>query len=130
MSTLDRVFWQPLTVPQNSELYSSTLEGMRIELVEKILSHVEKSENKEMQSHVYYIRQVLQKHTSAVRCSMGYSYITLNPDLSLNVCPHDNSKSIPMDRFRETFSCMMCDKLSMRYVCLYSHLKRRYPQYD
>lgn len=128
--TLDRVFWQPLTVPKGNALYSSTLEGMPANLADEILVHVEKSNNREMESHAGFIRQVLKGKPGDTICHMGHAYITLNPDLSVSLCPHDNRTSIPLDQFEEIHTDMRCDKLSMRCVCLYSHLKRRYPQYD
>lgn len=122
---LDRLFWQPLTVPANHPLYENTIEGVSAEEATRILAAVENSSNPEMPEHVKYIRQVLERQT-CVTCQMGADYITLNPDLTVSLCPHKNDLAIPMEQFSQTVA-QPCNELSMRCVCLYSHLKRRYP---
>lgn len=122
---LDRVFWQPLTVPVGHPLYGSTVEGLSSQQASDILSAVENSSNPEMLAHGKYIRQVLAGDT-LVTCQMGRDYITLNPDLTVSLCPHKNDQTVPMELFEET-PAQPCHQLSMRCVCLYSHLKRRYP---
>lgn len=122
---LDRIFWQPLTVPSGHPLYAGTIEGVTAEEAARILSAVENSNNPEMPEHVKYIRQVLDGQT-CVTCQMGKDYITLNPDLTISLCPHKNDFTIPIEQFSEN-AAQPCKDLSMRCVCLYSHLKRRYP---
>ena len=78
--TLDRIFWQPLTVPADHPLYKNTIEGVTAEEAAQILDAVENSSNPEMPEHVKYIRQVLNQQTCVI-CQMGKDYITLNPDL-------------------------------------------------
>lgn len=122
---LDRIFWQPLTVPSNHPLYAGTIESASPKEADCILSAVERSSNPEMPEHVKYIRQVLEGQT-CVNCQMGKDYITLNPDLTISLCPHKNDFIIPIEKFSEIVP-QPCKDLSMRCVCLYSHLKRRYP---
>lgn len=122
---IDRIFWQPLTVPADHPLYASTIEGTNTEEIARILDAVGNSGNPEMPEHVKYIRQVLEGQT-CVTCQMGKDYITLNPDLTVSLCPHKNDLTIPIEQFSET-ATQSCNDLSMRCVCLYSHLRRRYP---
>ena len=122
---LDRIFWQPLTVPIDHPLYEKTIESLPSEEVARILAAVEKSSNSEMPEHVKCIRHVLERQT-CVTCQMGKDYVTLNPDLTVSLCPHKNDLTIPMEQFSQT-TAQPCNELSMRCVCLYSHLKRRYP---
>lgn len=125
--TVDRIFWQPLTVPYGHALYNQTLEGMPPEEGKKILAEVANSDNQEMRAHVEYIRKILAGETT-VDCQMGCTYITVNPDFSVSICPHCNGIVIPMDQFRPTTTRQRCGQCSMRCICLYSHLERRYSQ--
>lgn len=122
---IDRIFWQPLTVPADHPLYADTIESVAAEEAALILAAVGNSSNPEMSEHSKYIHQVLEGKT-CVNCQMGKDYITLNPDLTISLCPHKNDFTVPIERFSE-IAAQPCNDLSMRCVCLYSHLKRRYP---
>lgn len=127
-SVVDRVLWQPLTVTEESPLYSSTLEGMDSKEVEKIIVDLKNRNQGEMFEHITNLSEVLG-NLAGKNCLMGRRYITMNPDMSINICPHINNyvvteeELVDIDKKSEPF---LCEKFSMRCFSLYSHLKRRF----
>lgn len=127
-SVVDRVLWQPLTVTENSPLYSTTLEGIGSKEVEIIIKDLKKRNQGEMFEHITNLSEVLGD-LSGKSCLMGRRYVTMNPDMSINICPHINNYMVTeeelmeIDKKSEPF---LCEKFSMRCFCLYSHLKRRF----
>lgn len=123
----DRILWQPLVVPVDHPLYPITLQGMKPSQTEAILDHLEQESKDEMVQHVRYIRKVYRGHGyTCAECLMGSVYLTMNPDMTINKCPHINQPGQPIDCYIPTTDPICCDRLSMRCVCLYSHLCRRY----
>lgn len=127
-SVVDRVLWQPLTVTEESLLYSTTLEGMDSKDAEKIIVDLKKRNQGEMFEHITNLSEVLGD-LGGKSCLMGRKYITMNPDMSINICPHINDYVVTeeeledIDKKSESF---LCEKFSMRCFSLYSHLKRRF----
>ena len=127
-SVVDRVLWQPLTVTKESTLYFTTLEGMDSKEAEIIIEDLKKRNQGEMFEHITNLSEVLDNLTGK-SCLMGRRYITMNPDMSLNICPHINNyviteeELVDIDKKSEPF---LCENFSMRCFCLYSHLKRRF----
>ena len=129
MSTVvDRILWQPLTVPANSPLYVTTLEGMSFERVEEIISDLKKRNQGEMFEHITNLSEMLGD-LGGKNCLMGRRYITMNPDMSINICPHINDYLVTEQELmdiEEQSRPFLCEKFSMRCFSLYSHLKRRF----
>lgn len=127
-SNTDRILWQPLTVPANSPLYATTLEGMRPEKAERIICDLKKRNQGEMADHITNLAEVIGD-TGAKKCLMGKEYITMNPDMSISICPHINNHYIneqELLQINESLQPFFCEKFSMRCFSLYSHLKRRF----
>lgn len=125
---VDRVLWQPLTVPRDSSLFAETLEGMPSQKVDMIISDLKRRSQGEMFEHISNLSEVVN-NLGAKECLMGIKYITMNPDMSICVCPHRNDYLITendLEKMINDNKALLCDKFSMRCFSLYSHLKRRF----
>lgn len=122
----DNIKWQPLTVPVEHRLYPHTIEGMNIGLRNEILAKLSTFyDNK-----ANYYDEVLESKMPE-KCYMGKEYITMNPDMSISLCPHLNDKNLSIEEYEELldikdnfFESPKC--LSMRCVSLYSFLNKKY----
>lgn len=122
----DNIKWQPLTVPEDHELYPHTIEGMSCELRDEILAKLSTFyDNK-----ANYYDEVLDGKMPE-KCYMGKHYVTMNSDMSISLCPHLNEETMSIEEYEsklETtdnfFENPKC--LSMRCVSLYSFLNKKY----
>lgn len=127
-SIVNRVLWQPLTVPYGSPLYFTTLEGMDNEKANSIIRSLKKNSQGEMFDHIENLSSVIN-NMCAKECLMGNKYITLNPDMSICICPHMNDVVVTEEELMERILAderFVCERFSMRCFSLYSHLKRRF----
>lgn len=130
-SCVNRVLWQPLTVPINNSLYIHTLEGMNEDQAKTIVDNLKMNSQGEMLDHICNLESVLND-LGPKKCQMGQKYITMNPDMSLSLCPHINDYFITEDELMsivDNAKPFLCDRFSMRCFSLYSHLLRRYPMH-
>ncbi len=116
------IIWQPLALPAKHPKYAITLEGMETQKQKEILSHLKKSDPNS--KHICIIEDFLENRCETT-CSMGINYITINPDMTISLCPHKNDRAISFEEFDATKLEEQKDCLCMRCLCLYSFLKRK-----
>lgn len=126
LEVFDSIKWQPLTVGIDNPLYSTTIEAMdeisRDEIF-KVLSTF--PDNK-----VSAYEDVLN-HKSPDICYMGKNYVTINPDMSISLCPHLNEKTLTIDEYEKKlkdngifFQEPTCR--TMRCISLQAFLEKKY----
>lgn len=121
----DNIKWQPLTVPKDNSLYPTTIEAMSSQEREKIFMVLRKyPDNK-----VYAYEKVLNGEIPK-KCFMGKNYLTMNPDMTISICPHLNEvKTLTIEEYekildRDFFINPTCR--SLRCIQLQAFLERKY----
>lgn len=123
--TFDRVNFQVLALPKESKDYKNTLEGMPKKDAYKILDYLDETSFSKKSSD---IRKMLDGDNSAP-CLMGRKYITINPNMTINLCPHRNNEFISLEEFNKIkydLGNMNNGCLSMRCVSLQSFLNKKH----
>lgn len=121
----DRINWQPLSVPKDHYMYKNTLEGMKSEEVDKICDYLSSSG---MEKKVDSFKRILKGDIND-KCLMGIKYITINPDMTISICPHVNDNTISIEQFDKIKGKIIDSNnncLSMRCVSLQSFLNKKY----
>lgn len=121
----DRINWQPLAIPKGHNLYKTTLEGMNEKKANEICDYLE---NTVMKEKVNTLRKILTKQINEP-CLMGVKYVTLNPDMTINICPHKNEDKLTIEEFNKIKGNIRNSNnncLSMRCVSLQSFLNKKY----
>lgn len=127
-SIVDRILWQPLTLPKANRLFETTLEGMSFQDAERILNSLKENSQGEMLEHIDNLSEAIRS-IGTKKCQMGRKYITINPDMSICICPHMNDVIVSEQELFDIVSNsndFECDRFSIRCFSLYSHLKRRF----
>jgi molybdenum cofactor biosynthesis enzyme MoaA len=123
----DRINWQPLAIPKGHRLYKTTLEGMDRNKAKRICEYLEKTGTEKKANTLL---KILDKEIDEP-CLMGIKYITLNPDMTINICPHKNDTKLTIDEFNKIKGKINNSNencLSMRCVSLQSFLNKKYLQ--
>lgn len=67
----------------------------------------------------------------AKACYMGKNYLTINPDMTISLCPHLNEKALTIDEYEELAA--NCDSFfpnpccrTMRCISLQAFLEKKY----
>ncbi len=122
----DNIKWQPLTVGENHFLYPTTVEGMN----ENLRNEIFKVINTFPDNKVGAYEEVLAGKPAKV-CYMGKNYLTLNPDMTISLCPHLNEKTLTIDEYEELAA--KCDSFfptpccrTMRCISLQAFLEKKY----
>lgn len=123
----NQINWQPLAIPEGHSLYKNTLEGMNPRESNEIISYLkEKLGNKKAS----IFEDIIKKNINQ-KCWMGKKYITINPDMTISICPHKNDKTLSIEEYEELESKTECfnigeECLSMRCVSLKGFLDKKY----
>ncbi len=122
----DSIKWQPLTVPNNHPLFVHTIEGMNPTLRDEILNKISTFYDNKANYYDEVINGIMPE-----KCYMGKHYITMNPDMSISLCPHLNNDVLTIEEYERSledtdvyFHNPKC--LSMRCVSLYGFLSNKY----
>ena len=138
VSFADRVCFQPLVVPDNHILYPFTLPALSKKDADFIFTELKQYVSGEDIEHLRIIQYFNNMNNVLPYCLMGREYLTVNPDLTLGICPHRPDISLGKLMDLNAFTIIKHTKAlrrnglgnfncrSMRCVCLYSHLYRRY----
>lgn len=126
LDIFDNIKWQPLTVGTDNELYPTTIEGMDKKLREKIFKVLNTFPDNKVEAY----EKVLDGIPADV-CYMGKNYLTLNPDMTISLCPHLNENVLSIDEYEKIivtnnnfFIHPNCR--TMRCISLQAFLERKY----
>ena len=126
LKVFDSIKWQPLTVGADHPLYSTTIEGMDKNIRKEIFYVLSTFPDNKVQAY----QDVLNQKPIDV-CYMGKPYLTMNPDMSISLCPHLNEKTLTiaeyekiMDKNPLFFVNPTCR--TMRCISLQAFLTRKY----
>lgn len=126
LEVFDNIKWQPLTVGTDNELYSTTVEGMDKNLKERIFKVLSTFPDNKVEAY----EKVLAGIPADV-CYMGRNYLTLNPDMTISLCPHLNEKALSINDYEKMllsndifFEHPNCR--TMRCISLQAFLEKKY----
>ena len=126
LEVFDSIKWQPLTVNNDNPLYTSTIEGMDDCLREEIFKTLSTFKDNKVEAYI----SVLNDKFPNV-CYMGKNYLTINPDMSISLCPHLNEKTLTIEEYEKMqkenkifFDNPICR--SMRCISLQAFLDKKY----
>lgn len=126
LKVFDNIKWQPLTVGEDHPLYPTTIEGMDKNVREEIFNVLSTFPDNKVEAYQDVLNQ---KPIDA--CYMGKPYLTMNPDMSISLCPHLNEKTLTIDEYEKImdenslfFVNPTCR--TMRCISLQAFLTRKY----
>lgn len=126
LDVFDNIKWQPLTVGESHFLYPTTVEGMDENLRKEIFKVLSTFPDNKVDA---YEEVLAGKPANA--CYMGKNYLTLNPDMTISLCPHLNRNSLTIDEYEELAA--NCDSFfsppscrTMRCISLQAFLEKKY----
>lgn len=126
LEVFDNIKWQPLTVGPEHSLYPTTVEGMDKNLRNEIFKVLDTFPDNKVDAY----EEVLAGKP-AKACYMGKNYLTLNPDMTISLCPHLNENALTIDEYEEIAA--NCDSFfsnpccrTMRCISLQAFLEKKY----
>lgn len=126
LTIFDSIKWQPLTVGTDHPLYPTTIEGMDKRLRDKIFHVLSTFPDNKVEAY-----QDVLNEKALDACYMGKHYLTLNPDMSISLCPHLNEKTLTIDAYEKLmeenplfFTNPTCR--TMRCISLQAFLTKKY----
>lgn len=126
LEVFDNIKWQPLTVVAEHPLYPTTVEGMDKNLRNEIFKVLSTFPDNKVDAY----EEVLAGKPARA-CYMGKNYLTLNPDMTISLCPHLNENALTIDEYEEIAA--KCDSFfpnpccrTMRCISLQAFLEKKY----
>lgn len=126
LEVFDSIKWQPLTVGSEHPLYSTTVEGMDENLRNQIFETINTFPDNKVDAYI----SVLNNEPIDV-CYMGKNYLTINPDMTISLCPHLNEETLTIDEYekqlQENNGFFINPKCrTMRCISLQAFLAKKY----
>lgn len=126
LKVFDSIKWQPLTVGEENPLYPTTIESMDPKVREEIFSVLRTFPDNKVEAY-----EEVVNHQPLDTCYMGRNYVTMNPDMSISLCPHLNDKTLSIEEYEEElekhstfFENPTCR--TMRCISLQAFLEKKY----
>lgn len=126
LAVFDSIKWQPLTVGEDNPLYATTIESMEPKMRNEIFQTLATFPDNKVEAY----EEVLEQKVPSA-CYMGKNYITMNPDMTISLCPHLNDNTLSIKEFEEVqkkqdlfFKNPTCR--TMRCISLQAFLERKY----
>lgn len=126
IEVFDSIKWQPLAVGRDNPLYSTTIESMNTKTREKIFRILSTFPDNKVEAY----REVLNNQPITV-CYMGKNYVTMNPDMTISLCPHLNVRTLSIEEYEKLienggilFENPTCR--TMRCISLQAFLEKKY----
>lgn len=126
LEVFDNIKWQPLTVGKGNSLYSTTIESMKPKVRDKIFRILSTFPDNKVEAY----EEVLKNQPLDI-CYMGRNYVTMNPDMSISLCPHLNDETLSIEEYEEEikkrgifFENPTCR--TMRCISLQAFLEKKY----
>ncbi len=126
LEVFDNIKWQPLTVGVDHPLYPTTVEGMCETLRNNIFKVLKTFPDNKVDA---YENVLSGKPANA--CYMGKNYLTINPDMTISLCPHLNETALTIDEYESALEKGTCffdhpTCRSMRCISLQAFLEKKY----
>lgn len=126
LEIFDSIKWQPLTVGMDHPLYPTTIECMDSDFRNEIFRVL----NTFPDNKVTAYESVLRNESPNI-CYMGKNYLTMNPDMSISLCPHLNKETLTIAEYEKVieeqdifFNKPTCR--TMRCISLQAFLEKKY----
>ena len=116
----DNIRWQPLVLPKQFKQFKTTIFGMEDGLRRKIFSSVIEDNWGDVSDYYKAFEQYIEKNRQPYPCKFPKCVCTVDPDLTVKICPHKNDVSYTFDEIENNVNKMNFDNcLSPRCLGIY-----------
>lgn len=126
LEVFDSIKWQPLTVGNDHPLYATTIEGMEPKVRDEIFRILSTFPDNKVEAY-----EAVLNNQPLDTCYMGRNYLTMNPDMSISLCPHLNGETLSIEEYeKEVKKCRIFFEnptcRTMRCISLQAFLEKKY----
>lgn len=93
----DNIRWQPLVLPKNFKQYDTTIFGMKNDLRKRILKDVIEDDWGNIGIYYKVFEKYIETSKQPYPCEFPKCVCTVDPDLTIKICPHQNDMSYTFD---------------------------------
>lgn len=116
----DNIRWQPLVLPKHFKQYKTTIFGMEDNLRKKIFSSVIEDDWGNVGNYYKVFEKYIEKNRQPYPCEFPKCVCTVDPDLTVKICPHKNDANYTFDEIENTVNKMKFDNcLSSQCLSIY-----------
>lgn len=117
----DNVRWQPLVYPKDNPNFKCTVYGMNALLREKIFDDIINDNWGDISSYYIEFKRLFASKHQRKPCVFPHNVLTVNPDLSVSVCPHIKTNKYDFNTISAAIlNCSFTDCLKPECLGIYS----------
>ena len=105
----NNIRWQPLVLPTSFKEYKTTIFGMDKKLRDDIFSSVIEDNWGNVGNYYKVFSKYMENNKQPFPCLFPKCVCTVDPDLSVKICPHHNNKSYTFDEIEKVIQNFQFD---------------------
>ena len=116
----DNIRWQPLVLPKQFKQYKTTIFGMEEDLRKSIFLSVIADNWGNVGSYYKIFEKYIKNNVQPYPCEFPKCVCTVDPDLTVKICPHKNDASYTFEEIENVVNKMRFDNcLSSQCISIY-----------